>query len=146
MEAARTTKAQQVGALRPHPVTGELYLRREWVRRINPAWSDPDDHVGNVLAEISDMYGRRELLSPSDEHFLAYIITHRIRTFADKSQGVYLTEKQVMRLDILTKRFTSAHLAERFLRRKKEIEQGVHHTRRRAFRPEAGDHPWLPRS
>lgn len=133
-----STSAMRVSVLRSPSQSGEPFIRRDWFRRINPEWSDATDHAGNLLAEISDMHGRPELLSGSDQRFLTYVINQRIRTFQDGSRGVYLTDRQHDRLDCITKRYTQSHVAKRFLTVRSQLAK---HGSLEAAR---ANHDWTP--
>lgn len=117
------------------------FAPRDYQRRIHPEWNDPADPVGNILAEISDMNERPELLSPSDEKFLVYITVRRIRSHRDGAKVVYLTDRQVHRLDCLIKRYTQAHVGARFIWDKEEAATAGTPTRPRT--PRASPEPRL---
>ena len=53
--------------------------------------SDPNDPVGNFLAEVEDLNSRPDLLSESDKRFLKRMADTRVRTFADMSNGLDLS-------------------------------------------------------
>lgn len=95
---------------------GIPFIARAWSRRLRPDWPC-DDPGTNLLDDIADMRARPEFLTEQDQKSLRHVERAAIRSQADGSKSVHLSDIHFWKLTGLVRRFTHPHLAASFLRK-----------------------------